>query len=429
MNKSRRLLIRQGLFSIGISTHYLEKLSIFKNNDLDQINSNHNIESFQLSKATESMSDVVVINSISELSKIKKNVNFFFILGYYSPGDGGDGFFCWSPDSSEKSNLGTIFNPYNISKGRWKRIFSGAVNVKWYGAKGDGIKDDSEALQNALMNHENIFIPKGTYIVSRTLEIKFNGSKITGEGKILTILKWKGKNASNSLMLNASKSYLVLSDFKIEGTGNSGSWDLENGILLASESNIETSGTYQNIVSRISLVGINKVAISCGVGGAKKVANDCKFYDIEISYSTVGIYSENPNISLFSPIIYQCQTGIFANDNTKMSVVGGVLSKNKFDIYLRNAGIAFYATYFENSFSGIINIPEKITSKGLCFSSCHLHTLNSNDLMDFKNNLRGSLEITNCWVYPESASKSIKLGKKIKNLFIEGNDRNIIFIN
>ena len=50
------------------------------------------------------------------------------------------------------------------------------VNVKEspYLAKGDGIHDDTEALQKAIDNSSHVFIPKGKYLVSNTLVLKSN---------------------------------------------------------------------------------------------------------------------------------------------------------------------------------------------------------------------------------------------------------------
>lgn len=57
----------------------------------------------------------------------------------------------------------------------------GAVNVKMppYNAKGDGINDDTEALQKAINENEIVFIPKGLYRVSRTIDLKSN-TKLIG---------------------------------------------------------------------------------------------------------------------------------------------------------------------------------------------------------------------------------------------------------
>jgi hypothetical protein len=62
-----------------------------------------------------------------------------------------------------------------------------AVNVKDYGAKGDGSTDDTNAIQAALNDNDSIYIPEGTYLVSG-LEIERNNMRITGEG-YFSILK------------------------------------------------------------------------------------------------------------------------------------------------------------------------------------------------------------------------------------------------
>ena len=56
-----------------------------------------------------------------------------------------------------------------------------AVNVKNapYGAVGDGITDDAEAIQRAIDEHEVVFLPNGDYAVSRTIRLRPN-TKLTG---------------------------------------------------------------------------------------------------------------------------------------------------------------------------------------------------------------------------------------------------------
>ena len=72
------------------------------------------------------------------------------VLGYYAKGDGGGGLFYWDAASAEADNGGTIIQATAVTTGRWKRVFSGAVNVKWFGAKGDGVTDDTSKIISAL---------------------------------------------------------------------------------------------------------------------------------------------------------------------------------------------------------------------------------------------------------------------------------------
>jgi hypothetical protein len=72
------------------------------------------------------------------------------ITEHSSPGDGGGGTFTWiATGSPPADNNGTIIVP-PASGGYWKRLFSGAHDVRWFGAKGDGATDDTAAIQGAI---------------------------------------------------------------------------------------------------------------------------------------------------------------------------------------------------------------------------------------------------------------------------------------
>ena len=55
---------------------------------------------------------------------------------------------------------------------RWNA--PGVVNVRDCGVIGDGVHDDTEALQQAIEEHDTLFLPKGAYRVSRTLRLRAN---------------------------------------------------------------------------------------------------------------------------------------------------------------------------------------------------------------------------------------------------------------
>ncbi|MGQ8336615.1 glycosyl hydrolase family 28-related protein [Sunxiuqinia sp. A32] len=73
-----------------------------------------------------------------------------------------------------------------ISRHAWDSTFpswdrEGAVNVKNppYNAKGDGVTDDTQAIQRAINENEIVFVPSGLYRVTKTIDLKSN-SKLIG---------------------------------------------------------------------------------------------------------------------------------------------------------------------------------------------------------------------------------------------------------
>ena len=56
-------------------------------------------------------------------------------------------------------------------------LYERIVNVRDYGAKGDGTTDDTGAIQNAIMNGRTIYFPDGTYLLNKCLWNASNASK------------------------------------------------------------------------------------------------------------------------------------------------------------------------------------------------------------------------------------------------------------
>jgi hypothetical protein len=105
-------------------------------------------------------------------------------------GDGGGGMFRWDAAGGTDDG-GTIIVPGGSGIGAvgpcWRRLYSGAVNARWFGAQGDGARgdqatDDTFALQQALnflMNTASggkLYIPAGTYKITYTLWLIGDGS-------------------------------------------------------------------------------------------------------------------------------------------------------------------------------------------------------------------------------------------------------------
>ncbi len=95
------------------------------------------------------------------------------VRGYHAADqrDGG-GLFTWSPQSTAMDNGGTVIMPATTVQGqpgRWVRTFDGMVNVKWFGAVGNGKADDTVAVQRAIDQTQAggaLLFPAGQYSVT-----------------------------------------------------------------------------------------------------------------------------------------------------------------------------------------------------------------------------------------------------------------------
>lgn len=103
-------------------------------------------------------------------------------LGYYEPNDGGGAVYIirQKKESDVDDGGSCIFlDNGNVAE----LLIDGAVNVKQFGAKGDGIHDDTNALCVACDSAININLSKGTYAISDSIKVSHQ-LKLAGSGTI-----------------------------------------------------------------------------------------------------------------------------------------------------------------------------------------------------------------------------------------------------
>ncbi len=142
------------------------------------------------------------------------------VRGYYAAGDGGGGAFYFDATSSAADDGGIVIQP-NAGSGRWRRADRGAVNVRWFGARGDDDEKvysadylvssyhvaqqtaDGLAINRALgylraAGGGQLHFPAGTYRIFATLETIDFSCEITGEGRAATRLKNCASSPANA---------------------------------------------------------------------------------------------------------------------------------------------------------------------------------------------------------------------------------------
>lgn len=118
-----------------------------------------------------------------------------------------------------------------------------AINLKDYGAAGDGVTDDTDALKEALEEARDgaLFIPEGTFLFSQTLIIP-SGCHVYGMGSrsvlkmaddaVLEAIDWREKSKSCMVMIEEDADGCCLENFTLEGQTASSRDEGEFGLCV-----------------------------------------------------------------------------------------------------------------------------------------------------------------------------------------------------
>ncbi|MBD3391998.1 MAG: hypothetical protein GF418_07990, partial [Chitinivibrionales bacterium] len=120
--------------------------------------------------------------------------------------------------------LGELYQEKHMTTDRLRKQPSGAVSVRDFGANGDGISDDWNALQQALdSGTEAVWIPEGSYKVGSTLRVPSNRKLYAHENARVFLADGAGADQSCFVIANADP---VAGDANILIQG--GIWDGNN---------------------------------------------------------------------------------------------------------------------------------------------------------------------------------------------------------
>jgi hypothetical protein len=210
----------------------------------------------------------------------------------------------------------------------WKVLNESVINVKDYGAIGDGVVDDTAAIQGCLDRGELIFIPKGKYLISAQLQIT---KAIEMKGTSETELKAYTANNSDSL-INISASNVLINNLRIYSNETTYAIKLNQAITNCHLSNISISyckggilayNCWCNIFENIRVHDIfesgcnlyltnNCVFIRCSFGNTRNTCvmldntegasfESCEFYNFInpncyaiLAYRAQGVIINNP---------------------------------------------------------------------------------------------------------------------------------------
>lgn len=233
----------------------------------------------------------------------------------------------------------------------------GVVNVKQFGAMGDGINDDTEAIQEAIRSGKFIYLPKGTYKIKETLNLE-DQCILYGAGSDTVIM------CECDPGIITYKAGAVIRDLNLKGNDNN------TGLSVYQNRQIIQNVGLENFKTGV----INKNSDYIG---------SVKFLDMY--FNNVG--------TCFN-------LGTLTNGVAFDRIVA-----YRFDCILKShwlEGISFNSCFFElgNEGSLILGIPEGKTScrsMGVNFNSCYIEKV----AQLFTDKHSGMIKFSDCWLFTQ----------------------------
>ena len=284
-----------------------------------------------------------------------------------------------------------------------------AYNVKSFGVVGDGVTDDTTAMQSALDTYSFIYIPEGTYICSNL--IITNKVNITGDGNNSSI---KFKTGSTGYLITASVAFTI-NNIDLDGNDNT---DKNATVSAGTRSGLYLSQIPDGTnINNFSVHGFTNIGI--GLNGdsstrseAPNFSNISSYYNFTGIDTGVGAVAGGEYIKLNNITCHRNRTGIIINsgnvvigsshfndngigvnitgayNNAHGSIVGSTINHNTVNSFLVEDVTNGFSITACNIFFGDFSLDN---SKGLIISSCVLNSIT----MDFTT---GGLTImSNCW--------------------------------
>lgn len=195
-----------------------------------------------------------------------------------------------------------------------------AISVKTFGAKGDGITDDTEAIKRSISycseNNKTPFFPDGIYLITSPIELSSSCRYLYGQSMHNTIILFDGVDGEYAIKASNVYSSARITNITIKSKTDK----LCNGLDMTGIS----YSSIENVSVEYSNIGIN-LHNSFGTKFDKCRLNRCNtgvrfgtnsnsitFHKSRINECTLGIHLEGTTVGFTESTIEACDIAIFA---------------------------------------------------------------------------------------------------------------------
>lgn len=363
-------------------------------------------------------------------------------LGYYSVNDGGQSVYK-VVESAPATYYETLGNGLYA-----ELILTNEMNVKQFGAKGDGITDDTTAVQTAIDNASIVIVPNGTYMIKaddphQTGPYNHGTEDYDGGLKLKSNLTIKGesKNSILKAITTTSQNYNVIRGYNVnninienisivgdkETHDNTLGGEWGHGLMIMQCSNVNITNcdikqtwgdgiyvgiVYNNIIDHqnerinikdtyIDYASRNGISL-CSVDGC--LVSNCKITNVTRTAPTAGIDIESEGYGTTSPCI------------NNVNIINSEFDYNHYGIYIYTTA-AIDTTKDSNINVENCTFTENLT--GLVVE----HSQNQSEVIKGKHTLRNLKFVRDGWTSVRIINHLINATLlELDNLYIEDCD-------
>lgn len=226
------------------------------------------------------------------------------------------------------------------------------VTPQMFGAIGDGVTDDTNAIKTALQNSDVVLLPKGNYAISETINIQSNKT-IIGVSNIKSVIS-NIPSFYGDLITVDGVEYVTLRNFGIHHNG-----DISNAKCLVVKDTNSHSNAEHHIIDNLIINAYNcdyglytkninastfkdLVIIHGNEAGLYISSFDCLFSNIDVNSSKNGIHVTASNNRIDNCKMWYCSENGFYHENGNFNQINNCEAQENGTngFYFKNIGFS-----------------------------------------------------------------------------------------
>ena len=206
------------------------------------------------------------------------------------------------------------------------------VSVKDFGAVGDGVADDTAAIQNALNTGKAVYVPAGTYNITALIYTTAHGQRVYGDGNLQTVIQNITNNEplfcfGNPSITTGATEFCSLESLTLHGKSDGATlW----GVFIPNAGDT-SAGQYEGMSSSVNNYYNGKTTFTRAIWTEPARGSTLRDVRIRFVYGGYALHVSAWNVGAYNVNLWSGQRGLrncgAANSNNYVDLYISSMSK------------------------------------------------------------------------------------------------------